>query len=257
MLRVKNLFILMGFLSFLCSCARQKQGRPQAIGLGLLTVNTQYPIPLYKNEADDLPFDTLKFEIGKSGKTLFLSGIELQPYLISEGDSDEEGEEHLKMGLVRFGPELKFAVVDTGEKFFRVIGNQANMNEFVIKKAPGAVYYSEERMLYDNSCINCPGSKYNPRWYVFETWERYLKRVEFITKDSLVIYEVPDGKVLFELKDQTFLPFAVTDVKGDWIKVKKGFGRESNFDTGKYYDGWIKWREGTHLLIDITERTYE
>lgn len=257
MFRVKNLFILMGFLSFLYSCARQKQGRPQAIGLGLLTVNTQYPIPLYKNEADELPFDTLKFEISKSGKTLFISGIELRPYLISEGDSDEEGEEHLKMGLVRFGPELKFAVLDTGENFFRVIGNQAGMEEFVIKKVPGAVYYSEERMLSDNSCSNCPGSRYNPRWYVFETWERYLKRVEFITKDSLVIYEVPDGKVLFERKDQNFLPFAVTEVMGDWIKVKKGFGRESNFDTGGDYDGWIKWREGTHLLIDITERTYE
>lgn len=247
----------MGFFSFLYSCNGQKQGRPQAIGLGLLTVNTYYPIPLYKSEADDLPFDTLKFVTSKSGKTLFISEVELSPYLMSEGDSDEEGEEHLKMGLVRFGPELKFAVVDTGENFFRVIGNQAGMGEFVIKKEPGAVYYSEERRLSDNSCSNCPGSKYNPRWYVFETWERYLKRVEFITKDSLFIYDVPDGKVLFENKDQTFLPFAVTEVKGEWIKLKKGFGRESNFPADWKYDGWIKWREGTTLLIDITERTYE
>lgn len=247
----------MGFLSFLYSCNGQKHGRPQAIGIGLLTVNTQYPIPLYKNEADDLPFDTLKFENSKSGKTLFVSGVELQPYMMSEGDSDEEGGEHLKMGLIRFGPELKFAVVDTGENFFRVIGNQASMEEFVIKKVPGAVYYSEERMLSDNSCSNCPGSKYNPRWYVFETWERYLKRVEFITKDSLVIHDLPDGKVLFENKDQTFLPFAVTEVQGEWVKVKKGFGRESNFDAGKNYDGWIKWREGAEMLIGITERTYE
>ncbi|TKC06096.1 hypothetical protein [Pedobacter frigoris] len=257
MFQFKNLFILMSFLSFLYSCGGPKQGRPQVIGLGLLTVNTQYPIPLYKNEADELPFDTLKFETSKSGKTLFISGVELRPYIMSEGDSDEEGEEHLKMGLVRFGPELKFAVVDTDENFFRVISNQESREEFVIKKEPGAVYYSEESMLSENSCSNCPGSKYNPRWYVFETWERYLKRVEFITRDSLVIYDVPDGKAVFEHKDQTFLPFGVTEVKGDWIKVKKGFGRESNFPADGNYDGWIKWREGTTLLIDITEKTYE
>ena len=63
--------------------------------------------------------------------------------------------------------------------------------------------------------------------------------------------------MLFENKDQTFLPFGVTEVKGDWIKVKKGFDRESNFGDGKNYDGWIKWREATDLLIDITERTYD
>lgn len=257
MFRFKNLLILMGFLSFLTSCARQKQGPPQAIGIGILTVNTQYPIPLYKNEADELPFDTLKFERSRSGKTLFVTDVKLQPYLMNEGDSDKEGEEHLKMGLIHFGPELVFSVVDTGASYFRVISNQASGEEIVIKKVPGAVYYSEERMLSENNCSNCPGSKYNPHWYIFETWERYLKRVEFITQDSLVIYDQPAGKPIFQQKDQTFLPFGVTEVKGDWLKVKKGFGRESNFDNGKNYDGWIKWRAGTNLLIDITERTYE
>jgi len=246
-----------GFSQFFYSCTRQNQGRPQAIGLGLLTVNTKYPIPLYKNEADELPFDTLKFDVSKSGKTIFISGIRLKPYLMSEGDSDEEAEEHVKMGLVRYGPELKFCVVDTGKSYFRVVGNQISKEEFVIKKNPLAAYYSQEKMLYDNKCINCPGSKYNPRWYVFETWERYLKRVEFITKDSLVIYDVPEGKAIFEDKDRTFLPFAVTEVKGEWIKVKKGFGRESNFDPGKNYNGWVKWRNGTDIFVDINERLYE
>ncbi len=257
MLRFKNLLILMGFLSFFTSCARQKQVPPQAIGLGILTVNTQYPIPLYKNETDELPFDTLKFERSRSGKTLFVSDVKLQPYLMNEGDSDKEGQEHVRMGLVHFGPELKFSVVDTTESYFRVVSNQASGEEMVIKKVAGAVYYTEERMLFDNNCINCPGSKYNPRWYVFETWERYLKRVEFIIQDSVVIYDQPAGKPIFQQTDQTFLPFGVSEVKGDWLKVKKGFGRESNFDTLKNYDGWIQWRKGTNLLIGITERTYE
>jgi len=253
----RHTVLLAAFFSCLYSCAEQKQGRPQAIGLGLLTVNTVYPIPLYKSEKDDLPFDTLRFDSSQSGKTLFLSRVELQPYLMSGGDSDKEGEEHVRMGLVRFGPELKFSVVDTGSSYFRVIYNQTSREELVIKKGPEAVYYSQESMLSDNSCSNCPGSNYNPRWYVFETWDRYLKRVEFISKDRLTIYDYPGGKEIFRQKDQTFLPFSVTEVKGDWIKVKKGFGRESNFDPQNNYDGWIRWRKGSNLLIDITERTYE
>lgn len=139
-----------------------------------------------------MPFDTLKFETSKSGKTLFVSRVKLKPYIISVGDSDKEGEEHIKMGLVRFRPELKFCVLDTGESYFRVISNQITKEEFVIRKEP-----------------------------------------------------------------RTYLPFAVTEVKGDWIKVKKGFGREFDFSVGVNYDGWIKWREGTSLLIDIIEKTYE
>jgi len=257
MFRFKNLCMLMAAACYFYSCKGQKQDQPQAVGFGLLTVNTRFPIPLYRNQADKLPFDTLKFETSKSGKTVFVSGLRLKPYVMSEGDSDKEGEEHLKMGLVRFGPELKFCVVDTGKSYFRVVSNQSSKEEFVIKKDPLAVYYSQEKMLSDNNCSNCPGSKYNPRWYIFETWDRYLKRVEFITKDSLVMYDRPEGKAIFENKEQTFLPFAVTEVKGDWIKVKKGFGRESNFSADRTYDGWIKWRKGTTLLIDITERTYE
>jgi hypothetical protein len=253
----EKIIVLSAVLISLSSCARQKPRKPQALGIGLLTVNTGYSIPLYKHETDDLPFDTLRFETSKSGKTSFIAKIKLQPYLMSEGDSDKEGEEHVKMGLVRFGPELKFSVVDTGESYFRVVYNHTSREELVIKKEPGAVYYSEERMVSDNNCSNCPGSKYNPRWYVFETWERYLKRVEFITKDSLTIYDHPGGKLIFEQKDQTFLPFTVSQVRGDWIKVIKGFGRESNFDGLSNYNGWIKWREGSNLLIDITERTYE
>ena len=63
--------------------------------------------------------------------------------------------------------------------------------------------------------------------------------------------------MIFEDKQNTFLPFNITEVNGDWIKLKKGMGRESNFDATKNFDGWTIWKEGNKILIDITEHTYE
>lgn len=241
----------------LYNCKGQENAPTKTIGIGLLTANTQYPVFLYKAETDTEPFDVLKFEVEKSGVTKFISGINLKPYTLRKGDSNKEGEAHIRKGLIHFPPMLRFRVVDTTALFFKVITNEETLETFIIKRDDKNAYYTTEQQRSDNSCSNCPNSKYNPRWYIFETWERYLKRAEFITKENITIYDAPAGKIIFENKDNTFLPFGVIEVKGEWIKLKKGFGREFNFDSTKNYSGWTKWREGENKVIDIIEHTYE
>jgi hypothetical protein len=252
-------YLIILFLFILCSCNGKGQQRApeKIIGLGLLTVNTQYALPLYKNYTDNTPFDTLKFQVAKSGITSFLSKIRLKPYLMSGGDSYDAGRKNINMGLIRFSPELKFRVADTTASLFKIVTNEETGESFFVKRNAANAYYTSEKELFDHSCGNCPGVRYNPVWYIFETWERYLKRVEFITKEHLVIYDQPNGKVIFENKENTFLPFTVIAVKGEWIKLKKGFGREFNFDSSKNYNGWTRWREGQQKVIDIVEHTYE
>lgn len=236
-------FIVAEFSILSSGCGRQEHQRPQAIGIGLLSVNTHDPIPFYHNESDLTAFDTLKFETDRAGRTSFISRLKLRPFIMTEGDSDAEGATHINMGLIRFGPELKFCVIDSSASSFKIITDQISGETAVIKKNPAAVYHAEERMIAENNCSNCPGSKYNPHWYIFETWQRYLQRVEFITQDSLVIYDGPNGKVVVRDTSKAFLPFSVSRVEGDWLKVVKGFGRESNFEGRKKYEGWIKWRD--------------
>lgn len=255
--RLKFQMMVLSLLICLNSCNGQKNAIPKIIGLGLLTANTQYPILLYKNTTDKAPYAVLKFETTKSGVTKFITTINLKPYVITGGDSFEEGKKNQNMGLIRFPPELKFQVIEASTASFKIVTNEETAETFVIKRDDKNAYYTTENQLFDNSCSNCPNSKYNPRWYIFETWERYLKRAEFITKENIMIYDAPDGKVIFKNKDNTFLPFQVTEVKGEWIKLKKGFGRESNFDNTKNYNGWTKWREGPNKIIDIIEHTYE
>lgn len=253
----KNLLLIPLLLFSLFQCKEPKTNPKKVIGLGLLTVNTQYEIPLYKSESAPTVSEILKFEIEKSGVTKFVSRIKLKPYLRSGGDSDKGGRMNISMGLIRFPAELKFRVLDTTALFFKIVTNEDTWETFFIKRDKLSSYYTSERELMDNNCSNCPGKKYNPRWFVFETWERYLKRVEFITKQKLVIYDQPGGRVIFENKKHVFLPFSVMELKGEWIRLKKGFGRESNFDNKVSYEGWTKWREGEQLVIDIIERTYE
>lgn len=227
------------------------------IGIGLLQTNTEFPIPLYKNDNDTVATHILKFKVEKSGITKFITNLKLEPYTIYEGDSYKSGEKNRSMGLVRFPPALKFRVVDSTKTSFKVVTNE-NLNEsFYIKRDSKNAYYTTERQFFDNNCIGCPDSNYNPNWNIFETWERYLKRSEFIIKKNLTIYDKPNGILIFESKDNQFLPFNVTEVDGDWIKLKKGFGREFNFDKSKNYDGWTRWKEGDKTLIEITEHTYE
>jgi len=239
------------------SCKGQNEYRNNSLGIGILETNTVYPIPLFKNKNDSKPIDIIKFKTRDDGSTEFITKINLKPYNIFEGDTYDEGEKEISQGLVPIGSELRFRVIDTTEIYFKVITNEKSKEAYFIKTEPKRVYYKTLSQVYENNCSNCPNSKYNPNWNVFETWERYLKRVEFITKRELKIYDQPNGKIIFEDNNNDFLPFEITKVKGDWIQLKKGFGREFNFDESKNYNGWTQWKIGNKILIDITEETYE
>ncbi len=255
---MKNLVIIFSItMTILSSCSSGRPSQQQKnmkttttlskvqklIGTGLLEMSTAYSIPLYRDAADSIPFDTLRFEIDKSGKTNFISQSNIAPYLLSEGNSYDDGNRNIRSGLVSVPPELKFRVINSSNKIFEVVLNEKTME----------VCFINIKSYYDLNHID----ENDAAVYKYESWPDYLKRVEFITKKNLVIYDKPDGNIIYENKDDKFLPFNVADVSGDWILLKKAFGREFNFDDVINYDGWTQWRSGDSLLIKITEKTYE
>lgn len=256
-----NFLILFSLLFFIC-CGQSKKANTNfqpnhGVGIGLLTANTNYSIPLYQNPKDEIPTDSISIKEDKTGVTKFITDLNFQPYALSDGDSYEEGERHISMGLIRFSPELKFRVIDSTENAFKIVTNENTGEFFYLKKDKQSNFYNSEIELSDNNCENCPNSSYNPKWYIFETWENYLKRAEFITKKDLKIYDKPNGKIIFEDKENDFLPFNIIELKGDWANLKKARGREFSFDKSKNYNGWTQWKKGNEILIDITEHTYE
>lgn len=226
--------LILSILLFFCHNISNGQNHTAQVG-GLLTYKFKDPIPLFKNESDTIPFDTLSFYVDPIGKTKFITGRlqkDIIPYRLSEGDSYEEGRENINMGLVRFLPILMFRVVDTTGSSYKIYLNEKTLETAFIKKM----------------CSTC---------FVFETWQEYLGRVEFIEKDSIVIYNKPEGELIFKNKSNKFLPFRVIEVNGDWIKLGKGIRREFNFENGVNYNGWTKWKEGEKIIINIVEQTYE
>jgi hypothetical protein len=232
---------------------------PVGIGIGTLDISFNLPVPLYRSKSDKLPFDTLSFEKQKDGtisfQTKHLNSL-LNPYKMSGGDSDERANEHSQMGLIAFPAELTFRVLEAKDTYYHIVVNEDTRITAVIRKDPDYAILPQ-RELFGFS--NFPNDKPYKGYYIFETWEHLLLRAEFIKSYSEMgeVYDEPNGKIIFKNLEQKFLPYNVTQVKGEWIKIKKGFGREFNFEGLKNAEGWIKWTNGKEMLIDITEYTIE
>ncbi|QCX40663.1 hypothetical protein FF125_20280 [Aureibaculum algae] len=231
------------------------------MGLGLLSLTFNKPLKFYKNPTDSVVFDQIEFiknsQPETRGRLLFISKTTFSPYRMQSGDTDEMAKQNINHGLVRFGPELFFRVLEKTDSFFKVVIDEDTFESAYLKINPNYALYTELSQVYANSCSNCPGSNYNPDFYIYETWENYFKRLEFITIKGLDIYSSANGIILLEKNNDAFLPFQVTALEGDWIKIKKAKLYESYFDNTINYDGWVRWKNNMEILVDITEHTYE
>ena len=78
--------------------------------------------------------------------------------------------------------------------------------------------------------------------------------VAFAQKQKLIIYDQPDGKIIFTEPTNNSIPFSISALEGDWAKVEKPYGTA---DEAFKFNGWTQWKNQTELLIDITEQLYD
>lgn len=231
---------------------------PVSVGLGLLEVSFDRPVPLYRAENDTVPFDTLAFRQDEKGvwhyETKRLK--RLKPYSLYGGDPDETANERINMGLAALPPELAFRVLTANDSCYCVVIHEERFATAVIRKDPGYAVWPQRSSLPGIQASNAGNYK---GYYAFETWEHFLKRAEFVDfgQTGYAVYDAPDGNKIFENARPDFLPYTVTEVRGDWMKVKKGRGREFNFEGIENAEGWIKWKNDTEILVNITEYTLE
>jgi hypothetical protein len=229
---------------------------PVSIGLGTLDISFNLPVPLYLSENDEQPFDTLSFEKQFNGVILFKTNRigSLNPYSMSGGDSNKAASENIRRGLIRFPAVLTFRVLEADHNFYRIVVNEKTFETVVIKKNPEYAMLPK-RELFGPSI---PKDKPYKGYYIYETWEHLLLRAEFVDFDiDYEVYDKPEGNVIYKNIGNQFLPYNVTEVKGDWIKVKKAVLRESYFDGIEKAEGWVKWKSGNKILVKIVEYTVE
>ncbi len=240
-------FIYLGML-LLSSCTQQKSAAP--VGIGLFEVNTEYDLPLFKHAEDSLPHDIIIFKNRNSGVVNFKSRVRLQPYEWYKGDTKREAEERRGHGLVGIGPSLKFRVIDTTATTFTIVTDEDRDERFVVKKENKNRYFSDFWSLVGRGSESTLGKSAEDRWYLFETWERYLKRVQYIGINNPVFFDRPKGKPIKNFGGNEFFFGRVQQVEKDWIHVSL-----DNSETPA--TGWLRWRKGDSILISMTEFTYE
>jgi hypothetical protein len=230
-----------------------------SVGLGTLDISFDMPVPFFRTENDTIPVDTLTFEKSKTGEWLYKTNrLKLNPYRMSGGDTDKRAREHISMGLIRFPPRLSFRVLEADENYYRVVVDESAFETVVIRKDPDYLEWLGDTGSYYQVL---PALDYwgdIKGYYFYETWEQLLLRAEFEEfSDNYALYENTKEKKIFEQTNHKFLPYKVTEVRDDWINVKKSVSHEEYFEGIENPEGWVKWKTDTEILVNITEYTVE
>lgn len=258
---MKTPIFIVSTLLFFASCteAQKKPTKnmnlpiaPTKAGIGLIHFNPNNTILLYKSQHEKIPFDSIQFVIEKSGSdkercnfvtTHLKSG--LQPYILDQGDSDKDGQDHQQMGLIRFVPQLTFKVIDKLESGVVVLVNEKTNETSFIRLNAANDYRKESNEVSGFFDPNFPDTKIVD-WYYFETWEQAIKRsfVINIPRGTLA-YNKPDGNKV-QVPDIESLLFKADTIKNNWVLItNKSFLGEGQKETSV----WVKWKDNDAIKI--------
>ncbi|WP_143166717.1 hypothetical protein [Pedobacter caeni] len=254
------LIILLNLMLILSAChseedKRRKKQKEELVlpvtgtkmGIGLIHFNTNKPLMLYQSKTDTLPYDSIQFVARKTGlnkgrcdfRTKHL-GDKLQPYILSEGDSDADAKSNINMGLIRFVPQLVFRVIDKTDDGVQVLINEKTYETSFVRVNPK----KDLRInMDDNGGFFDPNFNQSriPDWFYYETWEQALKRAAFIDYDPKELYDKPNGKKI--QKNETY-QLKVDIVQDDWIRFVDNY-------TEKFH-GWTRWKVKDSIIVQIT-----
>lgn len=219
----------------------------QKLGIGLIHMNLNTAIPLYKSKNDSIAYDTLGFKLiekGKEkGKLQFTTNIlkeRLKPYALEQGDSEAQGKEHYQMGLFRFSPVLAFTVLDRDKDGATIVMNEESRETSYIrllKENDLNKHDKKEISYFDPNFVDTQ----NPNWYFYEIWEEALKRAFYIT--------LPEGTKFYDAPNKNLINITLGDnpqvesFENEWVQIK---GKD---DSGKSTKAWVRWKDKDKLLI--------
>ncbi len=201
----------------------------KTLGIGFLNIAVyELKLPIYKKPDSKTKIDEVKIRRSSDGSWLFESNLVLKPAVIFAGSTDKEGRKNEASGLIAFHPKFRFRVLSVEGDYFKVVIDEEKWKSAYIKKSKEVLYI---------------------------TWAGFLKSVYCIEMKPLRIYDKIDGKMLVFLNSRRFYPFLVSKVQGDWAKIKQH--PSYMYDKVIPKKGWVKWKEGEKLLVDVVEEVYE
>lgn len=224
-------------------------------GIGLIHFNTDHNILLYRSSTDSLAFDSLQFTIEKSGKksgqckfvTQHLKD-KLQPYIMDPGDSKEDGQKHLQMGLIHFAPQLTFRVSEKMENGVSIVINEENSETCFVRLNPKNNYAhgKDENLIFFDP--NFPDTEID-NWYLFETWPQAILRAFLIqVPDSTPTYDAPNGN-LRSFKALGNALFNADSIYKDWVRIDN---QTYLAEGDTVIKTWVRWIEYDSIKVFLT-----
>src|SRR5664280_1408081 len=248
-----NLFATLIILIFSNSTIAQKLEKVKpTIGIGRLQVSLNKEIPLYRNAKSALPFDTICFSVIESGAqkgefSIHTKGsMTIKPIAYSHGDSEIEGRKNIDFGLVRFAPHLSFRVLKCFTAGYVIVINEDTYETVIIKKDKYHKEYFVGEPYWDDSHNS---STSDGIWFLYESWEVYLKRMMYITlKKGGNLYDKINGDIM----NIEFSSGKVITLKKHWARIKV-FPVKGNDQSET---AWVKWTDGKKLNINAVAALY-
>ena len=216
--------------------------RDKAIGIGRLRASLNCDIPLYHTETGRVA-DTIRFAVIEEGeyegKYTVSTKHTFAPLEYFAGDSKVEGKRHINQGLTYFVPSLSFRVLKCVDDGYEIVLNEELFETAIIRNDDKHKLYTIGRPYWDEA-------HFEEVWFLYETWDVYLKRALSVYLRGLQLYDGIDGKELDEELDYG----SVIDVKGNWIYIK------STGSVPKY--AWVQWTDGKEFLLrSVSEQYYK
>lgn len=210
-------------------------------GIGLLCLDTNFPIYLYSDKINNIPFDSIVFKNNKIKTSLLKQ--QLQPYEIYKGDNEKEAKENVNKGLIEFKSKIIFRVLEIDENFWQVIINEkegefAYLNLEDYKDLSVSNYLKEEN--FDPNFV--PEEMKN--WYLFEDWVTHFSHSFIPNKNNLIFYDQPDGNRINSKSE--FINYQVDIIQNDWMKVK----------LNDSISGWIQWKRNDSIILPYSRFLY-
>ena len=87
---------------------------------------------------------------------------------------------------------------------------------------------------------------------IYETWDEHIRNSFLLTSNKNPLRSEPNllSNAFMEY-DYSTMSFVVKEVKGDWAKVACDLECEGCGDRGVVVNGWIRWKDGDRLLIEL------
>lgn len=233
------------FFSLFCKA----QNFEKELGIGLLTVNTQHTLPLYKHPNDLYPTDSIVYQKDKKGTLMLKLSSPIAPYKFFPGADlgmvGVMGTNEQVRGIV--SPVLIFRVLSEGKDFYQIVIDEHRGNSFFIKKNKKAEYY-----VYDKKSSTYEDDFIKPKttfWFRFENWLHYLSKCELLTfNGQMKLYDTPNGKCIVDKEHHGVI--SLIDCRDNWIEIET----EVIYLNGvqlPIYKGWLKWYDKGKEQITI------